>query len=150
MATETFVDVTGNNTSIHITASITFPLGFDVEVKASDADALDFPDLDTAQAEMTPNGTMVVWRPPVPTQVTIPATPNTEEAKNLEILFNANRSGANKLAASDNITMVITYPDGSKIKLLDGVTMGFTPGKGIAQDGRLKTKSFRFNFGGMQ
>ena len=147
---ESRINVSNNNATAHIVASVTFPLGFDVEVKASDAAAFEFQNIDITSEEMTPNGAVVFWKPPQPLTLTLNVTPGTEECQNLETLFNANRIAANKTSANDVITLVLSYDNGQSVKLTNGHCKNYTPGFTVGQDGRTATKPFSFVFGNIQ
>lgn len=147
---ESRINITNNNATAHIVGSITFPLGFDVEVKASDAAGFEFNNIDVTNEEVTPSGTVVFWKTPQPLSLTLNVTPGTEECRNLETLFNANRIAANKTSANDVITAVIQYDNGESVKLTNGHCKNYTPGFTVGQDGRTATKAFTFIFGNIQ
>lgn len=138
------INASGFGTSARITASGTFPQGFTVTQFADDADSLDFPELQVADSGMGLNGDHVVWSRPVVMEIALNVIPNTDDDRNLEILFDANRLEKFKSIANDEIGIVITYPDGSTANLASGICLAYTPSRGVSQAGRQKTRSYRF------
>lgn len=139
-------DVSGTGIEITLIALPTFPVGIKVSAFADDADPLDSPELQIAEWGMGVNGDMVIWRSPKPIEITLNVIPDTEEDRNLAILFDANRVAKNKLSVKDTITLVAKYPDG-KVKMLEnGAIVAGAPLNGIASNGKTKSKAYRFVF----
>jgi hypothetical protein len=92
------------------------------------------------------NGDMVVWSQPQALEFTLNIIPDSDDDKNLDILFNANRAAKNKLNALDIITMIVSYPDGTQIRLINGKCGSYMPLTGIASNSRKKSKPYQFYF----
>lgn len=139
-------DISGLGTSVRVISSNTFPVGLEITEFADDADPIDAPALQIADSAMGLNGDQVVWSTANPIPVTLNVITNSEDDRNLSLLFEANRAGRNKGSASDTITMIVIYPDGSVTTLLGGVCREFIPAKSIAGEGRFKTNAYLFSF----
>ncbi len=139
-------DIAGFGLSVRIIASKTFPQGFTVTEFADDTDPFDLPELQIADAAMNLNGGMATWSTANVIQWAIGVMPNTEDDKNLQVLFEANRPARGKKPAKDIITVVGMYPDGSTRVLSPGIIYSATPGKSVASAGRLKSKTYNFRF----
>ncbi|WVW37741.1 putative tail fiber protein [Aeromonas phage Gekk3-15] len=144
----TQVNASGFGTTVTLTASNTFPQGFKITQFADDADSLDMPELTLAESGMGLNGTHVVWAKPGVMELVTNIIPNTPDDSNLAILAENNRVAEGKRVSRDNITFVISYPDGSTITLADGIIVGAMPIKSISQAGRIKTRPYKFRFTG--
>lgn len=92
------------------------------------------------------NGDMVIWNTPKPIEVTIGMIPETEQAKNLDLLADANRPAKGKLTTKDFITMTVSYPDGTRKTLTSGRLVAALPLTSVASAGRYKSKTYRFVF----
>lgn len=139
-------DIAGFGLSIRVIASKTFPAGFTVNQFADDADPFDLPDLQINDAAMGLNGDMVTWSTAAPISFALSVIPNTEDDKNLQVVYEANRAARGKKPAKDVITIVGVYPDGSTVTLINGIIFSATPGKSVASAGRLKSKTYNFRF----
>jgi len=139
-------DISGYGASVRVLASNTFPAGFEISQFADDADAIDAPALDISGNAMGLNGDKVSWTSANPIPITLNLITNSEDDRNLSILFEANRAGKNKASAKDVITFVISYADGSITTLTGGSCVSFIPAKSIASEGRLKTNAYAFAF----
>lgn len=140
------VNVAGFGTSIRIVASNTFPIGFEVNQFADDADPIDLPNIEIMGRGMGLNGDLVVWTIAQPIIATINILAGSEDDRNLSLLFDANRVGRNKNSARDTITSIISYPDDLPLTLTTGATMEFPPGRSIASEGRFKSNAYMFAF----
>lgn len=141
-------NISGNGIEIIVKGSVTYPSGISVTQFADDADPLDFPELAIADTAMGINGDLVVWNTPNPIEVPINVIPNSDNDKDLSILFEANRVAKGKRSAKDVITMTVIYPDGKKVTLNNGALISGTPANGIASAGRMKSKPYTFRFEG--
>lgn len=139
-------DISGLGTSVRVLASNTFPIGLEITQFADDADPVDAPALQIADAAMGLNGDQVTWSTANPIPVTLNVITNSEDDRSLSLLFEANRAGRNKSSARDAITMLVSYPDGSFTTLTGGVCKEFIPAKSIAGEGRFKTNAYLFSF----
>ena len=139
-------DISGIGITVTIFASKTYPAGLTISQFADDADPLDLPDIEILSEGMNVNGELVTWLTPKPLAVSINVIPNTEDAKNLDILFDANRPAYKKVAVRDVITFVVNYPDGKKKILNNGRPKTYSPASGIASAGRYKSRHYQFVF----
>lgn len=140
-------DISATGASIRFIASRTFATGFLITEFASDQDPFDIPSIDIATAEMNINGDMVTFTAPTPTTMTLNVIPGSEADENLSVVYDANRAARNKRHVRDEITMVISYPDGSTHTFSQGKMLGGTPGKSPASAGRVKSSTYTFAFG---
>lgn len=140
------VSVSASGIQIAFTVPVIFPTGFVVSQFSDDVDPLDFSEINIGDSAMNINGELAVWTVPSPIPLTVSVRPGSEGDDNLSILFNANRISVNKIVLNSNITATVTYPDNSSIRLSGGIPVSFTPGKGVGTAGRLKTKTYTFNF----
>ena len=139
-------DVSATGVKVTVIAVPTFPQGFEISEFADDADPLDFPPAQIADYGMGVNGDLVTWTRPVPLEVTLNVIPNTDADKNLSILYDMNRAAKGKVSAQDLVTLVVSYPDGSRKILSNGKLVSGVPANSVASAGRIKTKEYRFVF----
>ena len=139
-------DISGNGMEISVKGSVTFPSGFSVTSFADDSDPFDIPEIQIADTAMGVNGDLVSWSTPAPIVFSLSVIPNSEDDKNLAILFEQNRAAKNKKSAKDIVTITGIYPDGSKITLNNGVITNGSVGNSVASAGRLKSKTYTFAF----
>lgn len=140
------INISGFGTEIQLTASNTFPAGFNISQFADDADPLDVPSVQIADTAMGLNGDLLAWSKANSIKITINVIPGSDDDKNLSILLDANRVARGKLSAKDTITLTIIYPDGSHGTLGDGVITDGMPVNSIQSAGRKKTKAYMFAF----
>jgi hypothetical protein len=138
--------IAGYGTFCYMTASNSFPGGFSITQFSDDADSLDFAVIETAAAGMGLNGDMIAWNKPVPISLTINIIPDSDDDKNLSILFSNNRVGKGKKSVFDIITLVLSYPNGKIITLRNGIITSGMPGFSISSEARFKTKPYEFKF----
>ena len=127
-------DVSATGVKITIIAVPTFPQGFEISEFADDADPLDFPAAQIADYGMGVNGDLVTWTKPVPLEVTLNVIPNTDADQNLGILL------------QDLVTLVASYPDGTRKIMSNGKIISGAPANSVASAGRIKTKEYKFVF----
>ena len=139
-------DISGLGISVTIFASKTFPAGLTVSQFADDADPLDLPDIEILSEGMNVNGELVTWLTPKPLIVDLNLLPETEDSKNLDILFDANRPAYKKVTVRDVITLVVNYPDGKKKVLNNGRPKAYAVSPSIASAGRYKSRRYQFVF----
>lgn len=139
-------DISGFGSSVRVLASNTFPAGFELTQFADDADAIDAPALDISGNAVGLNGDLVTWTSANPIPLTINLITNSQDDRNMNVLFEANRAGKNKASAKDKITLLISYADGSLTTLTGGSCVSFIPAKSIASEGRFKTNPYAFAF----
>ena len=139
-------DVSATGVKVTVISVPTFPQGFEISEFADDADPLDFPAAQIADYGMGVNGDLVTWTRPVPLEVTLNIIPNTDADKNLSILYDMNRAAKGKVSAQDLVTLVASYPDGTRKILSNGKLVSGVPAGGLAFSGSIKTKEYRFVF----
>lgn len=120
------VNIGGVGLKITVFASITFPQGVTLTEFSTEADPLEMPtDVEISNSQMGLNGDKAVWQVVPKMSVGINLIPGTEGDKNMQILANANRKEKNKVSVLDNITYIISYPDGKIRTCTDGnITIG--------------------------
>lgn len=139
-------DIGGVGSKVSIIAVPTFPQGFTITEFASDADPVVIEDIEVANTELGVNGDMVSWHRAVTIPVELNVIPNSEADKNLQILVATNRVAKNKVAISDDITMIVSYADGSIKTLTGGVIIAGNVASSITTEGKIRTKNYRFQF----
>lgn len=139
-------NVSATGMKIRLVAIPTFPAGFDITQFADDGDPLSVDNVDIASAAPALNGDLVTWSQPNIINARISVLPGTEEAKNLGILWDVNRTGKNKVSAQDVISMVIDYPNGTTKVCSNGAILSGVPYDGGSSDGRLRTREYGFAF----
>lgn len=142
-------DVSSFGLLIRIIASRTFPGGFNVSQFADDADPLAIPSIQVRDKAMGSNGDLIVWSKANPILISLAVIPNSEDDRNLAVLFESNRVGKGKQGSRDIITMIGIYPDGSSIQLQQGAVTDGMPGRGVVSAGRLQTPVYQFAFENM-
>lgn len=140
------VNISGFGTSVQLKASSTFPSGIELTQAADDADFLDVAEMAIADSGMGVNGTHVTWSKPCVVPITLNVVPTSVDDKNLMTLHDANRVGQGKKSARDDITIIITYPDGSTTTFSEGIIISGVPSLGVAQTGRFKTRPYKLQF----
>lgn len=140
------VNASGFGLRATVFATTTIPLGYSVTQFDKGADSVDIPTIEIAGAEMGPNGDLVTYASANRIDVTLNVIANSEDDKMLSILAEANRPARGKRPVNDKITLVLTYPDGRYVSLIEGVVMSFSPADGMADTGKLKTKEYKFSF----
>lgn len=139
-------NISGFGFSAQILASKTFPAGFTITQFADDADPLDVPDLTVGDTAMGLNGDFLVWNKPTGIEVAFAIIASTDDDKNLEALLDANRVGKNKSGARDEVSVVLTYPDGSRANCGPGIIVVGPGAKSVSSQGRYKSRIYRFRF----
>lgn len=131
---------------VTLVASKTFPSGTVIDQFADDADPLDIPEIQIADAAMGPNGDLVLWGKPTPIEITLNVVPNSDSDRNLAILFEANRLARGKTSAQDNVSITAVYPNGDVRGVANGTIKTGAPMPSGTAAGRLKTRSYKFVF----
>jgi hypothetical protein len=139
-------NVSATGIKMRLVASLTFPAGFDITQFADDGDPLNSENLTIAETAAALNGDLVAWGKPNVIPLTVAVLPDTDEDRNLSILWNVNRIGKNKVAVQDIITLVVTYPNGDQKILSNGVMISGPALNSGSSEGRLKTKEYEFSF----
>lgn len=139
-------DVSATGVKITVITVPTYPQGFEVSEFADNADPLDFPPTQIADYGMGVNGDLVTWTKPVPLEITLNVIPNTDADKNLGILYDMNRAAKGKISAQDLVTLVVSYPDGTRKIFSNGKLISGVPANGVSSDDRIKTKEYKFVF----
>lgn len=139
-------NISALGTQVTVVAVPTFPQGFTITEFPGDNDPVSIEDVEVSNVEMGVNGDMVAWNKANPIPVELNVIPNSEADKNLQIIMSTNRAAKNKVSVADDITMVITYADGTRKTLTGGVIMQGAVANSITSDSRIKTKTYSFNF----
>ncbi|EMH0132588.1 TPA: hypothetical protein ACKRXS_001585 [Proteus mirabilis] len=139
-------DISATGLSLIIQASKTFPAGIPITIFSDEGDPLDLPTVNITQTAVDINGNLVSWSSPTPQTVTINVLAGSEEDENLAILFDANTARRGRRPASDVITLVASYGDGSITTARNGRITDGCRGNSVAGAGRLKSKQYTFIF----
>lgn len=142
-------NISGFGVRIRLTASNTFPNGFDLSQFSDDSDPFNISDIDIANAEMGLNGDPIVWSVASLIEKSISLIPDSEDDQNMAVLFEANRVARGKRGAADTITAVIVYPDDRTVTFGNGIIVSGPPASGIASSGRKNTKTYGLRFGSL-
>jgi hypothetical protein len=139
-------DVSGFGTVINVIASNTFPFGVIINQFADDADPFDAPEITIGDTAMGLNGDLIKWSKASSLKTKIAVINGSDDDINLGIIFEANRTGRGKVSAHDTITLTVVFPSGATITWTGGVIVAGMPGSSVASAGRLKTKTYSFDF----
>lgn len=139
-------DVSAFGTNVYLVASNTFPTGIKIGQWSDDADPIDSPNVQIGDAAVGVNGDLIVWSKGVPLPLTINCVPGSDDDRNLQILWEANRVGQGKSSARDIITATIIYANGNQVTLDTGKIVSGPAAGSVAGAGRLKTKQYEFKF----
>lgn len=139
-------DVSGFGLIVRIVADTTYPTGINISQFADDSDPIDMSAVQVADSAMGLNGDLVAWAKAAVLPVVLNVIPGSPDDISLQILADANRVAQGKIAAYDNITMTVIYPDGSQTTLVQGIITNAMFGKPVSSAGRLKTRAYSFVF----
>jgi hypothetical protein len=139
-------DITGFGSAISLIASNTYPAGIAITQLADDADPLDMASVKIADTAMGVNGDLVKWSRAITKPLTLSVIPGSLDDVNLAILANNNSASQGTINANDVITITVVYPDGSTVTFANGFITDAPFGNSIASAGRLKTKTYGFQF----
>lgn len=131
---------------VQLTASETFPSGISLTQFADDADPFDTPSIQIRDKAMGVNGDLITWSKATPLTLSLSVVPNSDDDKNLGVLFEANRTGKGKQGARDIIAVTAIYPDGKTVSFTQGVITDGMPANSPSSAGRLKSKTYQFAF----
>jgi len=139
--------ISGAGIKIQLIASVTFPFGIDITQLADDTDPFSFVDMTIGEGAIGVNGDPVFWSRAalVPFQLSI--VPNSDNDKDLQVIFDSNRVGQGKLSVDDEIFITGIYPSGEKISLLNGKMFTGSAAQSVQSTGRMKSKTYTFAFG---
>jgi len=139
-------DIAGFGLKVRVIASKSFPQGITLTQWADDADPFDIPSIKIADTAMGLNGDLITWSKASPLTTTLNVIPDSDDDKNLAVIYENNRVGLGKQSVRDLITLVAMYPSGKTITLSNGKMTDGQAGSGVSSAGRLKTKAYMFAF----
>lgn len=139
-------DISAFGLRVQLIASQTFPSGINLTQFADDADPFDTPSMQIRDKAMGINGDLVVWSKANPLMVTLNLVPNSEDDKNMAVLFEANRVGKGKQGARDIVSVTVVYPDGGTASFTQGAITDGMPANSAQSSGRLKSKAYMLAF----
>lgn len=140
------VNISGFGFLLQLIASNTFPTGFTLSEFADDTDPFDLPSVKIADTAMGLNGTIEVWNNAVIIPISISVIPMSQEDINLAILFSLNKVSFGQQGARDEITLIGYYPNGNIVTAIGGYMTDGMAANSVSSAGRLKTKTYTFNF----
>lgn len=139
-------DISGFGTKITLQATPTFPNGITLTQFADDADSLDSPNITIGEMAMGVNGDAVFWSKAVANPVSVNLIPDSDDDKNMQVLFANNRVGAGKVSTQDLVQIKINYPNGATATFINGKLLEGPATSSIASSGRKKSKMYMFKF----
>ncbi len=139
-------DISAFGLRVLLTASETFPAGISLTQFADDADPFDTPSMQIRDKAMGVNGDLITWSKANPIPVTLNLIANSDDDKNLGVLFESNRVGKGKQGARDVVGITVVYPDGRTASFTQGSITDGMPANSAASSGRLKSKAYVFCF----
>ena len=140
-------DISGVNSTLRITTSVTFPAGFTISDWADDADAIDITVKDIAEGGMGAGADAVYWAVPKLIEMTINVIPDGTSDINLQILAQANTAVKGKLLAKDVIVgTYVNQNDGKIVTFNNGRLTKAAPANSVAQNSKIKSKQYSFMF----
>lgn len=131
---------------VQLQASQTFPSGISLTQFADDADPFDAPTMQIRDKAMGVNGDLITWSKATPISLSLSVVPNSDDDRNLAVLFESNRVGKGKQGAQDVINLTAVYPDGRTVSFTQGVITDGMPANSPSSAGRLKSKTYQFAF----
>ena len=131
---------------VQLQASQTFPSGISLTQFADDADPFDTPSMQIRDKAMGVNGDLITWSKANPIVLSISVVPNSDDDRNLAVLFESNRVGKGKQGARDVINITAVYPDGRTASFTQGVVTDGMPANSPSSAGRFKSKTYQFAF----
>lgn len=140
------LNISGTGAQIRLLASNTYPTGITLTQFADDTDPIDIPSMQVADSSKGLNADLLIWDVNNPIKVTLALQPDSPDDKNMSNLLQANRSSFGRPSARDIITLLVIFPDGSVLTLIDGGLTDGMPGTSIASSGRKKSKTYGFSF----
>lgn len=144
------IDVSAFGIRVSLFASVTFPMGVEISAFADDADPVDMASIQIRDKAAGVNGDLIAWSKANAVPLTLNVLPNTPDDENLQILARNNRAARGRRPVQDEITAVVTYPDGRTTRLLRGAITDAPMGDAVASSGRIKTKPYIFAFEDVQ
>lgn len=131
---------------VQLNASETFPAGVSLTQFADDADPFDTPSIQIRDKAMGVNGDLITWSKATPITLSLSVVPNSDDDRNLAVLFEANRVGKGKQGARDTISVTAVYPDGRTVSFTQGAITDGMPANSPSSAGRFKSKTYQFAF----
>lgn len=140
-------DISATGVKLTVFASYTFPTGFEISEFPADTDPFDSGNIDIAAVAKGINGDVISNLTPATIPFDVSVIPGSEADKNLETLLRVNFINASKIAVHDIVTIVVSYPNGDKVTLLDGSMINGPALKSANSDAAYKTRTYGFMFG---
>ena len=140
-------DLSAIGTKFTIYCIPTFPQGITLTLLPGETDPLTSAEMQLATWKTGVNGDLILYRQASGFEITLGTIAGTEDDMAMEILFEANRIGKNKIAYHDTITLVAQYPDMTRV-LTNGAIVKGTPLINISADGQKKGRNWTFVFEG--
>lgn len=131
---------------VQLQASETFPSGITLTQFADDADPFDTPSIQIRDKAMGVNGDLITWSKATPIGLSLSVVPNSDDDRNLSVLFEANRVGKGKQGARDVVSVTAVYPDGRTVSFTQGAITDGMPANSPSSAGRFKSKTYQFAF----
>jgi hypothetical protein len=141
------IDVSASGTKVNIIALQSFPIGFSMESFADDIDPLVAEEVESSGFEMLYDGSMFAFDKAAPIKITVGVIAGSSDDINLKIMLQARKSNVKILPFPDYVSMVITYPDGGRVLLSNGLLMTGPLADTVQATGRKKGNAFTFVFG---
>ena len=141
------INISGTGTGIVVVALRSFPMGFNLTQFADDIDPIAAEEIEPSGFEMLYDGSLFAFDKAAPILLTVGVIAGSSDDINLKILLQSRKSSISLAPFQDFVSVVISYPDGGRIALSNGVLFKGTLIDKIEQTGRKKGNSYTFAFG---
>lgn len=139
-------DISGFGSKINLQSVPTYPAGILITTASDDQDFFDSANQAVGEVAMGVNGDMVFWSKAIANPFSISVVPDSVDDKKLATLFALNKVGKGKVSAGDLVQVIVTYPNGDKVTLINGKLVEGPAMSSVASSGRKKSKQYMFKF----
>ena len=140
-------DVSTIGLNIRLVASITYPLGIQLNSFPEEGENGPGDSQEIAGNASGVNGDLITWKTVSGIEYTLNLIPNTEQESLLDVLFQGNRAAKNRMPKKDIITIVETNPVTGAVKTYkNGIIKSGAVGYRYGNDGRIRNKTYGFVF----
>lgn len=130
----------------YLIASKTMPVGFPIKAFADDTDSVQVHEVQTGNALMDLNGSVLRYASGVPLTVSIGVVPDSTEDTILAVIYNSNRAAKTSKLAQDSITLILNFPNGGVRTFVKGRIISGPASSTATSDGRMNGNVYTFAF----